>query len=52
MPHLAFQDDSTMDQLLVLLTVDNHQHSLSALQVFVALSAYKPLGNQIILLLF
>jgi hypothetical protein len=49
MPRLAFQDESTMDQLLLLFTVDDHQYSLPALKVFDTLSAYKPLGKQIIL---
>lgn len=52
MPHLAFQDDSTMDQLLFLLTVDSHKYSLSAMKIFITLSAYKPLGKKIVLLLF
>ncbi|XP_021942836.1 sister chromatid cohesion protein PDS5 homolog A-B-like isoform X2 [Zootermopsis nevadensis] len=45
MPHLAFQDDSTMDQLLFLLTVDSHKYSLPAMKIFITLSAYKPLGE-------
>jgi hypothetical protein len=49
MPHLAFKDESTLNQLLLLLTVDNHQYSLPTLKIFIAVSAYKPLGKKIIL---
>jgi hypothetical protein len=42
-PHLAFQDDSIVDQLLFLLRVQNFKYSLPALKIFVAVSAFKPL---------
>ncbi|XP_023702035.1 sister chromatid cohesion protein PDS5 homolog B-A isoform X3 [Cryptotermes secundus] len=45
MPCLAFKNESTMDQLLLLLTVDDCHYSLPALKIFVTLSSYKPLGE-------
>lgn len=52
MPRLAFKNESTMDQLLLLLTVDDCHYSLPALKIFVTLSSYKPLGKQFMLILF
>lgn len=52
MPRLAFQNESTMDQLLFLLTVEDCRYSLAALKIFVTLSSYKPLGKQFMLILF